>query len=189
LKLSWNSTHQIIGGHVNPAEDFGDQTMWHALKQGIRLERGFQPGELNHAVSSHAARHIDHVSLSGPGGPRHGNRLADWAMVADGGVDFPHRRCRAVLIVDGRELRWHFGPGLLSYRIALEDIEAVAVVRNHWWNGFGIRMRPGFRLYNVSGLDAVELHLRSNDIRRIGTDDPRGLAGALKLPARGGVIG
>jgi hypothetical protein len=91
--------------------------------------------------------------------------------------------------VSGNELRWHFGPGLLSYRIALEDIEAVAVVRNHWWNGFGIRMRPGFRLYNVSGLDAVELHLRSNDIRRIGTDDPRGLAGALKLPARGGVIG
>jgi hypothetical protein len=90
--------------------------------------------------------------------------------------------------VSGNELRWHFGPGLLSYRIALEDIEAVAVVRNHWWNGFGIRMRPGFRLYNVSGLDAVELHLRSNDIRRIGTDDPQGLAGALKLPARGGVI-
>jgi len=47
-------------------------------------------------------------------------------------------------------------------------------------NGFGIRMRPGFRLYNVSGLDAVELRLRSHDIRRIGTDDPQGLAGALK---------
>jgi len=98
------------------------------------------------------------------------------------------RRPNHVREVSGNELRWHFGPGLLSYRIALEDIEAVAVVRNHWWNGFGIRMRPGFRLYNVSGLDAVELHLRSNDIRRIGTDDPQGLAGALKLPARGGVI-
>jgi hypothetical protein len=87
--------------------------------------------------------------------------------------------------VNGNELRWHFGPGFWTYRLALDDIETVAVVRNHWWNGFGIRMRPGFRLYNVSGLDAVELRLRSSDIRRIGTDDPQGLAGALKSPARG----
>jgi hypothetical protein len=39
--------------------------------------------------------------------------------------------------------------------------------------------RPGtlelFKLYDVSGLDAVELHSRSNDIRRIGSDDPQGL--------------
>jgi hypothetical protein len=26
----------------------------------------------------------------------------------------------------------------------------------------------------MSGLDAVELHLKSNDVRRIGTDDPQG---------------
>jgi hypothetical protein len=47
-------------------------------------------------------------------------------------------------------------------------------------NGFGIRMRPGFRLYNVSGLDAVELRLKSGDVRRIGTDDAAGLAAALQ---------
>jgi hypothetical protein len=51
-------------------------------------------------------------------------------------------------------------------------------VRNHWWNGFGIRMRPGFRLYNVSGLDAVELRLKSGGVRRIGTNDPDGLSGS-----------
>lgn len=82
--------------------------------------------------------------------------------------------------VDDSELRWRFGRGFLNYRLALDDISDVAVVRNHWWNGFGIRMRPGFRLYNVSGLDAVELRLKSNDVRRIGTDDPQGLAQALK---------
>jgi hypothetical protein len=87
--------------------------------------------------------------------------------------------------VNGGELRWQFGPGFWTYRLALDEIETVAVVRNHWWNGFGIRTRPGFRLYNVSGLDAVELHLRSSDIRRIGTDDPQGLAGALKASAGG----
>jgi hypothetical protein len=36
-----------------------------------------------------------------------------------------------------------------------------------------------FALYNVSGLDAVELKLKSGEIRRIGTDDPSGLAAAL----------
>jgi hypothetical protein len=84
-----------------------------------------------------------------------------------------------VEIGDG-ELRWHFGPGLWTYRIPLEDIRSVGIVRNHWWNGFGIRMAPGFRLYNVSGLDAVELHLKSGEVRRIGTDDPQGLAAAVE---------
>jgi hypothetical protein len=88
--------------------------------------------------------------------------------------------------VGENELRWHFGPGFWTYRLALDEIEKVEVVRNHWWNGFGIRIRPGFRLYNVSGLDAVELHLRSGDVSRIGTDDPQGFAAALRSPARGG---
>jgi hypothetical protein len=82
--------------------------------------------------------------------------------------------------VADNQLRWHFGLGLLSYRLALDEIRDVAIVRNQWWNGWGIRMRPGFRLYNVSGLDAVELRLTSNDVRRIGTDDPEGLAKELR---------
>ena len=82
--------------------------------------------------------------------------------------------------VNGKELRWYFGPGLWTYRLPIDEIETVAIVRNQWWNGFGIRMRPGFRLYNVSGLDAVELRLKSGEIRRIGTDDAQGLSGALR---------
>jgi hypothetical protein len=38
----------------------------------------------------------------------------------------------------------------------------------------------------VSGLEAVELQLKSGDIRRIDTDDPDGLAAALKAALRGG---
>jgi hypothetical protein len=86
--------------------------------------------------------------------------------------------------VSDNELRWHFGPGLWDYRLPLDEIKDVAVVKNHWWNGFGIRMGQGFRLYSVSGLDAVELRLKSDEIRRIGTDDPQGLADALKSPSR-----
>jgi hypothetical protein len=61
--------------------------------------------------------------------------------------------------VSGTDIRWYFGPGLWDYRVALSDIEGVRIVRNTWLNGFGIRMRPAWRLYNVSGLDAVELRL------------------------------
>jgi hypothetical protein len=86
--------------------------------------------------------------------------------------------------VGDNELRWHFGPGLWTYRLPLDEIKEVAVVKNHWWNGFGIRMGPGFRLYNVSGLDAVELRLKSDEVRRIGTDDPQGLANVLQSQAR-----
>jgi hypothetical protein len=80
-------------------------------------------------------------------------------------------------------LRWYFGPGLWSYRLSLDAIREVAVVRNHWWHGWGIRMAPGFRLYNVSGFYAVELYLGDGEVRRIGTDDPQGLFEAL-LDAR-----
>ncbi len=84
------------------------------------------------------------------------------------------------VIVNGDELQWFFGPGAWKYRMARADIANVSIVRNSVLSGFGIRMRPGFRLYNVSGLDAVELHLKSGEIRRIGTDDASGLAAALR---------
>ncbi|MGH8783445.1 hypothetical protein [Paraburkholderia sp.] len=77
--------------------------------------------------------------------------------------------------VSGTGIRWYFGPGLWDYRVALSDIEGVRIVRNTWLNGFGIRMGTGRRLYNVSGLDAVELRLKTGDIGGIGTDDPHGL--------------
>jgi hypothetical protein len=86
--------------------------------------------------------------------------------------------------VSDSELRWYFGPGLWTYRLPLGQIEMVTAVRNRWWYGFGIRKGPGFSLYNVSGLDAVELRLKANDVRRIGTDDPQVLAAALQSGAR-----
>jgi hypothetical protein len=37
-----------------------------------------------------------------------------------------------------------------------------------------------FRLYNMSGMDAVDLRPKSGEIRCIGTDDPRGLAAGIE---------
>jgi hypothetical protein len=81
--------------------------------------------------------------------------------------------------VTEHEFRWYFGPGIWKYWIALAEIENIQIVHNKWWNGFGIRVRPGLRIYNVSGSAAVELRLRNGDIRRIGTDDVQGLSAAL----------
>lgn len=86
--------------------------------------------------------------------------------------------------IGDHELRWYFGPGLWTYRLPLDEIESVAAVQNQWWNGFGIRMAPGFTLYDVSGLDAVELELKSGEVSRIGTDDPQRFAAALRSAAQ-----
>ena len=86
--------------------------------------------------------------------------------------------------VEGREVRWYFGPGLWTYRLGIDEIRSASVVRNQWQNGFGIRKAPGLTLYNVSGLDAVELKLKSGEIRRIGTDDAEGLSAAINAAMR-----
>jgi hypothetical protein len=52
----------------------------------------------------------------------------------------------------------------------------------------GTAARPGPALTRAlaPASDAVELRLTSGDVRRIGTDDPQGLAAALKPHAPGG---
>lgn len=78
------------------------------------------------------------------------------------------------------EFHWHFGPGIWKYGIALAEIENIRIVYNKWWNGFGVRISPGLRIYNVSGFAAVELRLKNGHIYRIGTDDVSGLSVVLK---------
>lgn len=69
-----------------------------------------------------------------------------------------------------------FGPGLIRKRIPLEHVLECKPARNKWWWGWGIRKIPNGWMYNVSGLDAVELVLRSGRTFRIGTDEPERLA-------------
>jgi len=80
----------------------------------------------------------------------------------------------------GREsVRVAFGVGLVRKTIPLADIAAFQPVRNPWIAGWGIRLIRGGQLWNVSGLDAVELALRDGRFFRIGTDEPEALARAL----------
>ncbi|MDJ0923321.1 MAG: hypothetical protein QNJ77_02065 [Acidimicrobiia bacterium] len=72
-----------------------------------------------------------------------------------------------------------FGAGWPRRRIEVHNILAIRQVRNKWYYGWGIRKIPGGWMYNVWGLDAVELELADGKKFRIGTDEPGDLLAAL----------
>ena len=73
-----------------------------------------------------------------------------------------------------------FGIGIIRKRFAIVDVQDASIVRNHWYYGWGIRLTPHGWLYNVSGLDAVEIQLRNGRKFRIGTDEPVELLAAVQ---------
>jgi hypothetical protein len=85
------------------------------------------------------------------------------------------------VIVDETSVQVRFGPvGLLRERIAMADVTHARAVRNSPLNGWGMRYISHGRLWNVWGLDAVELQLRNGTRFRIGTDEPEALLRALR---------
>jgi len=84
------------------------------------------------------------------------------------------------VIVSEDKVDIRFGVGLIRKRYDLKDFVDVQVVRNRWYYGWGIRMVPKGILYNVSGLDAVELKRANAKAVRIGTDEPQELKRALR---------
>ncbi len=91
-------------------------------------------------------------------------------------------RSLTVEIGDGG-LAVRFGPGWIRKTFALGEIRSAREVRNAWWYGWGIRFTPHGWLYNVSGLDAVEIALENGRSYRIGTDEPARLAAAIREAA------
>lgn len=81
--------------------------------------------------------------------------------------------------VDDETLVWYFGPHFWTNTLPLSRIERVEGVRNSPWHGWGIRMLSGGWLYNVSGLDAVEIETSDGEVVRIGTDEPNQLSSVL----------
>jgi hypothetical protein len=74
-----------------------------------------------------------------------------------------------------------FGFGRPKRTFAIDDITGFRQVRNHWYLGWGIRKIRGGWMYNVWGLDAVELTLKSGKKFRIGTDEAPDLLAALMV--------
>ncbi|GMQ92639.1 MAG: hypothetical protein BMS9Abin12_0116 [Acidimicrobiia bacterium] len=65
-----------------------------------------------------------------------------------------------------------FGFGKPNRVIQLSDVTAARQVRNRWIQGWGVRKISRGWMYNVWGLDAVELELTDGTVFRIGTDEP-----------------
>lgn len=82
--------------------------------------------------------------------------------------------------MDEEAVTARFGVGLIRKKIKIKDIQNAAQVRNKWYYGWGIRMGPSGWMYNVSGLDAVEIELKNAGKFRIGTDEPEELARAIR---------
>jgi hypothetical protein len=79
------------------------------------------------------------------------------------------------VVVDDRAVRLWFGFGSLRREVVFADVRAARKVRNHWYAGWGVRVIPQGRLYNVGGLDAVELEMDNGRVVRVGTDQPDAL--------------
>lgn len=86
--------------------------------------------------------------------------------------------------ISQEKLEFWFGVGIWHKRHHLYDIAACAVVKNSWWNGWGIRWTPHGWLYNVAGSDAVEILFTNGKKIRIGTDEPQRLADAINHAIR-----
>ena len=89
-----------------------------------------------------------------------------------------------VVKVNSNKIYVAFGSGLIRKNIPFTIIKTAEKVRNKWYYGFGIRIIPDGQMYNVAGLDAIELKLTNGRVFRIGTDEPDKLFEVIKSQIR-----
>ena len=86
--------------------------------------------------------------------------------------------------VTEESLKLSYGIGIIQRSIPRSRIKNAIAVRNKWYWGFGIRLTPRGWMWNISGLDAVELEYPNGKNFRVGTEDPDGLLAALGFGAQ-----
>ncbi len=86
--------------------------------------------------------------------------------------------------IDDAVIGLSFGIGLIRKSTPLDEIVMCQAVRNRWIYGFGIRYVFNGWMWNVSGLDAVELTYTNGKQFRIGTDEPQELVAAINQALR-----
>ncbi|MEK7544910.1 MAG: hypothetical protein AAB551_02150 [Patescibacteria group bacterium] len=83
--------------------------------------------------------------------------------------------------IDKNYLRIKFGWGIFGKKFPLNEIASATSTKNHWYHGWGIKVWfwPKMWIYNVSGLDAVEIKLKNGKMYRMGTDESQKLEQAI----------
>jgi len=80
---------------------------------------------------------------------------------------------KLTISVDENYVGFCLGTGLIKKKYPVSEIKSCRAVKNSPFTGIGIRKISNGWLYNVSGLNAIELTFRNNDsVLRIGTDKP-----------------
>ena len=81
--------------------------------------------------------------------------------------------------VNDQAITIRFGIGLIRRSFLLQDVQAYRAVKNPWYYAWGIHAIPGGWIFNVSGMEAIELQMKNGKKYRIGTDDVQGLVSAV----------
>ena len=81
--------------------------------------------------------------------------------------------------IDDEFIHIIFGQWAFRKKYPLNRIRSCQPVRTRWIHGWGIHMYKNGWVYNISGLDAVEIELDSGKKIAIGTDEPDILAQAI----------
>lgn len=84
-----------------------------------------------------------------------------------------------MVTVTPAEVRLAYTLGWPNKRIDRSGIVSVEPLLVPWWYGGGIRRTPQGRMWNVWGLQAVQITFSDGTRFLIGTDDPEGLTIAL----------
>jgi len=87
--------------------------------------------------------------------------------------------CSLTIRITKDKITWFFGPYFWKKKLKLEEIHSVKIIRTKWYFGFGIRLVSSGWLYNVSGLDAVELTLKDGTTISLGTNQANELQNAI----------
>jgi hypothetical protein len=82
--------------------------------------------------------------------------------------------------IDNETLCASFGSGLIKKEVPVDDVVACEPIRIWWWYGWGIHFTPYGWLYNIAGRDAVVITMRNGRRFSLGTEDPHGLAAAIR---------
>ena len=86
--------------------------------------------------------------------------------------------------VDNERIRLLFGDGLVEKDVKMAEIESVRPTRTNPLQGWGVHWIGDGWLYNVYGLSAVELKMKSGKLVVIGTDEPTELCEAVNEQLR-----
>ncbi len=94
------------------------------------------------------------------------------------------------IVVTSGHFEFWLGPGVARHSIPIGRIVSAEAVRNKAIMGLGIKYGPGYVIYAVSGLDAIEVVYRKDGSGkkrtiRVGTDDPEQLMSTMDLLMRG----